>query len=298
MSWFLLTVLSGCFLGVYDLAKKSAVHENAVTPVLFCSVLLAAAVWAPWVGWSAVSPETIPWDIFRVSSLGFSQHLYLLAKSALVGSSWGFAYVALKHLPISIASPIRATAPLWTILIATIWMQERPSGWQWLGIALILGSFYAFSFVGKLEGIHFHRDKWVGCMLAATLLAAGSALYDKFLLQRLQFDAATVQAWFSLYLVIVMLPFFLRWWLFQRREAPFQWRTAIVVIGVTLLLADFLYFSAVRQEGALISLISPLRRTSIVVSFAGGIRYFGERNFRLKGACIAVLLLGIFLLSR
>ena len=54
-----------------------------------------------------------------------------------------------------------------------------------------------------------HRNKWIGCMMVATLLGACSALYDKYLLQVIGLPVATVQAWFSLYLVVVLLPFYI-----------------------------------------------------------------------------------------
>lgn len=296
MSWVLLSIASALLLGFYDLAKKHALKENAVLPVLFFGILTSGIVWLPFVVWSGLSPESYPSEQFLVDPLGAKAHCLLFLKSALVASSWIFGYFALKHLPLSIASPIRATSPLWTILLAVFLMGEQPSAWQWLGIAIVLAAFYAFSFVGKLEGIHFHRDKWVGYMIAATLIGACSAIYDKFLLQNVALGPATVQAWFSVYLVVVMLPFYLLWLKGAWPRGVFHWRWSIPLIGLLLLAADFLYFTAVSQEDALISVISPIRRAAVVVAFAGGILLHKEQNFRPKAICIAVLLLGILLL--
>ena len=299
MSWFFLTLLSALFLGFYDVAKKMALKGNAVRPVLFSSVLVSGVVWLPMILWSNSHsfPTSMAW--LQVEPLRLEQHFLLFLKSSLVAASWGFAYVALKHLPMTIASTIRATSPLWTIVIATLFLEERPRAIQWLGVSIILSSFYAFSFVGKREGIHFHRDRWVGCMVAATLLAACSALYDKFLLQRCGFSPATVQAWFSIYLVVVVLPFFLHWRFSARSKTidQFEWRWVILWIGVSLLIADFLYFAAIQKPDALISLISPLRRSSVLVPFVMGIWWFGEKSFRPKAVCIGAMLIGIFLLS-
>ncbi len=211
MSWILLSICSALFLGFYDLAKKHAVGDNAVLPVLFFGTLTSALVWLPFITWSHLDPASFPSRNFLVVPLTPGQHILLLAKSTLVGASWIFGYFALKHLPLSIAGPIRATSPLWTIILAVLLMGERPGGWQWLGIAVVIAAFYAFSLVGKLEGIRFRHDKWVGCMLVATLLGACSAIYDKYLLQRAALEPATVQAWFSVYLVVVMLPFYYGW---------------------------------------------------------------------------------------
>ncbi|WP_417737969.1 EamA family transporter [Rosistilla oblonga] len=297
MSWIWLSILSALFLGLYEIAKKSAVRGNAVPPVLLLSTSTAAILWLPWIVLSQVAPDAIPNEAFRVTTLGLHEHLYLFCKSVLAGTSWIFAFFALKHLPLSIASPIRATSPLWTIAIATLWMGERPSVQQWIGVAIVLAAFYAFSFVGLREGIRFDRNRWVGCMVVATLLGALSALYDKYLLQRVGFDPSTVQAWFSIYLVAVMTPLCLYWWFRERTKSPFHWRWQIPAIAIGLLIADFLYFTAIAQPDALISVISPLRRSSILIAFAAGILMFGEVNWRAKAVCIGGLLAGVFLLS-
>lgn len=297
MSWIALSICSALFLGFYDLAKKHSVKDNAVAPVLFFSVLASALIWLPFVIWSALAPESLPLAQLEVDSLGLTNHLQLFAKSALVGTSWIFGYFAIKHLPLSVAGPIRATSPLWTILLAVFLMAERPELWQWIGIAVVLAAFYAFSLVGKLEGIRFHRDKWVGFIIAATLLGSCSALYDKYLLQRADLSPSTVQAWFSIYLVGVMLPFYLLWLRGTWPRGTFQWRWTIPMIGILLLIADYLYFTAIAQEEALISVISPIRRGAVIVSFLGGITLYKEKNFRLKGLCILSILAGICLIQ-
>ncbi|MEZ6124547.1 MAG: DMT family transporter [Planctomycetaceae bacterium] len=298
MHWIVLSLLSAIFLGLYDIAKKSAVRENAVAPVLFFNVLTAAVIWLPLVVWSYTAPDGFPNSALKVSVLSPSEHLLLLAKAALVGMSWIFALFALKHLPMSIAAPIRASSPLWTILIAVTLMNERPSATQWTGMAIILGSFWAFSFAGRREGIQFHRNRWVAGMVLATLLGSLSALYDKYLLQRTALTPASVQAWFSIDLVLVMLPLYLHWRKHLSAGQPFQWRWSIPLIAILLLTADFLYFTAIRQPDAMISLISPLRRTSVIIAFIAGIRLYGEQNWKLKSACLAVLLIGVWVVSR
>jgi len=297
MSWFTLAILSACFLGLYDLVKKAALRDNAVAAVLFVSVLSAAAVWAPLIAVSSARPDWLPWSGLQVDPLTLTEHGLIFVKSLLVGGSWACAYAAIKHLPISIAAPIRATSPLWTILLATTLMGERPNGWQWLGIIVILISFYTFSFVGRWEGIHFRRDPWVGLMFVATLLAALSALYDKYLLQTCRIPVATVQAWFSVDLVAVTCPFFLHWLLTKRASSPFHWRWSVPLIGIVLLVTDFVYFSAIQQPGAMISLISPLRRTSVLITLLAGIHIYREQNFYPKAACVGALIVGALLLG-
>ena len=297
MNWMILSLCSSVLLGFYEIAKKAALRNNAVPPVLFLHVVTAAALWLPLLLLPHLDGAwTLPhW--LTVDPIGWQEHAMLFAKAVLAGSSWILASYALKHLPMSIASPIRASSPIWTILIAVLFMHERPSPGQWLGVTVIVLSFYAFSVVGKTEGIHFHRDRWVLFMVAGTLLGACSALYDKYLFQTVKMRPSTVQAWFSIYLTIVILPLFVNWWMRHRSSAGFEWRWSIPTIAVLLLMSDFLYFMALDQPGAMVSLVSPLRRTSVVIAFVAGIRIYGERNWRPKAVCIASLLVGVYVLS-
>ena len=301
MSWIALSLLSAVFLGCYDIAKKTSVRDNAVPMVLLLNVVTAAAVWCIPIAFaglarSGVTTLSMDWSA-QLLDLDREQHTLLFLKSALVGCSWICAFYALKHLPISIATPIRATSPIWTVLLAVLLMGERPTLMQWIGIGIVLIAFLVFSRVGAKEGIHFHRDRWVYLMALATILGAVSALYDKYLLQERQLPPATVQAWFSIYLVPVMLPLAIRWYRCDREKSPFQWRHTIPLIAIFLLVADFAYFYAISDPNALISVISPIRRSAIVIPFLFGIIRWNESNWRLKTPCIAGTLLGVYLLS-
>ena len=296
MSWLALTIASALLLGFYDYFKKLALRDNAVMPVLFGSICAGALVWLPFIIWSGVSPDTLPADFLDVGGLGARDHFLLVMKSALVGFSWLCGYIGIKSLPLSIATPIRATGPRWTILFAVAFFHEDPTARQWSGVAVILGSFFAFTFVGRREGIRFHRDRGVYFMMTATLSGAASALYDKFLLQSMHIPPSAVQAWFSFYMVILLVPAMALWWRSANRH-PFHWHWSIPVIGLTLIAADFLYFTAISRPDALISLISPVRRTSVIVSFLLGIFLFKEKHIFAKGACIIGIILGVVMLS-
>ncbi|MBK1880412.1 EamA family transporter [Pelagicoccus mobilis] len=294
MTWVYLAVASALFLGVYDVFKKRSVNGNAVIPTLFISVCCGAILWVPWVIMSEFGQA--PHPMLQVESLGLVDHLRLLLKSSIVTVSWVLSYFALKHLPVSLAGGIRATGPFWTLLGAVAVLSERPSGLQWAGIAVTLVSFVALSFAGKREGFVFHRNRWVLFMVGATLAGTVSGLYDKYLMGTIGYQTSTVQAWFSIYLVVVMLPMMIGWWRRWWERGVFYWRWSIPMIGVTLLVADYLYFEALRDEDALISVVSCLRRGGVLVSFAAGYLLFKERNYRAKTPCVLGILLGVVLI--
>ena len=296
MPWIAATLVSAFFLGCYDLCTKHAVRENAVLPVLFLANLCSATIWLTLMAVATFAPASFAFPAaLSVAALSASQHGLLAAKSLLVGCSWLCGYFAVKHLPVSLASPIRATGPVWTLFGALLVLGERPSWLEMLGIAITLASFLGLSVVGAREGIHFHRNKWIGWLLAGTLLGAASGLYDKFLLGRLGFAASTVQAWFSIYLALLFLPLVIAWKLRLWTRHEFHWRWSVLGVSAALLIADFIYFSALRDPDALISLVSSLRRGSILVAFAGGLLFFGELNGRQKLPAVLGVLAGIIL---
>ena len=294
MSWVAASLLSAFFLGCYELSIKHAVRDNAVLPVLFFANLCSASVWGVLLAFGHWAPGLVP-ALYRVPSLSLHLHLLLVAKSALIVVSWMCTYFAVKHLTVSLAAPIRATGPMWTLFGAVLLLAERPSGLEWLGIAVTMASFLGLSFAGRAEGVHFLRNRWVWFLVAGTLLAGLSGLYDKYLLGGLGLGAATVQCWFSIYLALFFLPLALGWKFRLWTRHEFHWRHSILALSLALLVADFLYFDALREPGALVAIVSSLRRGSTVIAFVGGIWLFRETNGLKKFPAMLGVLAGIVL---
>ena len=294
MNWVVATLLSAFFLGLYDLCTKHAVRANAVTPVLFFSTLTGAVVWLTLLLVQAVHPGLLPYSLVTDPLTG-KQHLQLLLKSGIVAASWIGTYYALKHLPLSLGAPIRATSPLLTLFGAILILGERPTFLETIGILTTLCSFVGLSVAGAREGIHFHRNKWVWFLLMGTLFGAVSSLYDKYLFTTLNFSVPTVQCWFQIYLLVFFAPFALGWKLRLWPRNEFCWRWTIPFIALSLLVVDYLYFSALRQPAGLVAIVMSLRRASTLVAFAGGLYFFREVNGWKKLPAVIGILVGIVL---
>lgn len=294
MDWIVATLLSAFFLGIYDLCTKHSVRANAVTPVFFFSTLTGALVWMALLGVDAIHPGLLPASLVT-DSLTWKLHLQLLLKSAIVASSWIGTYYALKHLPLSLGSPIRATSPLLTLFGAIAFLGERPTWLETAGILTTLASFVGLSFAGAKEGVHFHRNKWFWSLIVGNLFGAASALYDKYLLGTLHFSVPTVQCWFSIYLLVLFTPFTLGWKLRLWPRNEFTWRWSIPFIALALLVADYLYFWALRHPDALVAIVMSLRRANTLVAFAGSLILFKELNGWKKLPAVIGILAGIVL---
>jgi transporter family protein len=291
--WLILTLASAFFLGFYDILKKVSLKENAVWPVLFFGALTSSIIFLPLL---ILSNQGVleAGDMVYVPPMTAREHWMVLLKTAIVLTSWVFNYFALKHLPLTIVAPVRATGPLWTLIGAIIIFGEQLNFFQWSGLFLTLCFFFRFSTVRKLEGLSFRNNKWMWFVIIGTLAGAVSALYDKHILR--QMDRVAVQAWFSFYQVAMLLPIL---WIVRRKRpsrSPFFWRWTIPLIGLFLVIADFFYFYAISEPESLISVISALRRSSVIVPFVFGALMYGEKNVKKKAVYLGGILVGIVLL--
>jgi bacterial/archaeal transporter family protein len=294
MHWVAASLMSALFLGFYDLSNKRSVRDNAVFPAIFFANVCAAGVWLIAMTVQAMKPGAMP-GAFTVVPLTLGEQGLVLVKTLIVSASWTCSYFAVKHLSVSLAAPIRATAPMWTLFGAVLFLGERLSALELLGIAVVMASLVALSFVGRGEGVHFHRDKWIGWLTAGTLLGSVSSLYDKHLFGNVGLDVATVQAWFSIDLSLVFLPIAIGWKLRWWTRQTFEWRWTIPCSALSLLVADFVYFGALRDPEARIAIVSCLRRGSSLVAFAGGVFLFKETNGLRKLPAVIGVLAGIVL---
>lgn len=293
--WALWAVLAAVFLGIYDVLKKVSLNNNAVLPTLLFSVTASALIFTPIIIGSNYNPEFFQSIGLYVPKVTMKEHGMIFIKSLIVVSSWIFAFFAMKNLPLTIVSPVRATGPFWTMIGAVIIFSEKLNAYQWIGLLITLTFFYLFSTTGKLEGIHFRRNKWIIFLIIGTLLGTVSGLYDKHIIRNV--DRVAVQAWFSVYQVVIMLPVTAFIWYPKRlKYTKFQWRWTIPLIGVFLILTDYLYFYAISFPDSLISIISGIRRSGVIVPFIFAALIYKEKNIKKKGMYLAGILAGLFLM--
>lgn len=299
MMWLLLAFLSAALLGGYDVFKKKALRDNAVIPVLFLNTLCCSLLFLPLVGLSAAGQ--VPVDSpFYVPAAGWEVQRYIVLKACIVLASWLFGYFGMKHLPLTIVGPINATRPVMVLLGALLVFGERLNAYQWTGVALAVLSFFLLSRSGRKEGVRFTHNRWIGCVVMAGVLGAVSGLYDKYLMAEqggVGLNRMVVQAYYNFYQCLMMGVMLLVLW-FPRRQhsTPFRWDVCIPLISLFLTAADFVYFRSLSLDGALISVVSMVRRGSVVVSFLFGAWFFHEKNLRSKALDLLLVIVGMIFL--
>ena len=299
--WLTLAFLSAALLGFYDSFKKKALQGNAVIPVLFLNTVFSSVIFLPLILLS-YNTRMLDNTIFYVASGGWEVHKYIVLKSVIVLFSWLFGYFGIKHLPLTIVGPINATRPVMTLVGALIVFGERLNVYQWIGVVLAMLSFMLLSRSSKKEGIDFKHDIWIYFIVIAALLGAVSGLYDKYLMASVDvggvgLDRMRVQGWYNIYQCFWMLIMLVIIWMpVRHRTTPFHWDWSIIFISIFLCAADFVYFYALSVPDALISIVSMVRRGSVIVSFLFGALLFREKNIKSKALDLALVMLGMLFL--
>ena len=292
--WLILAFISAALLGFYDTSKKASLKDNAVLPVLLLNTVFSTLIFSPFLldhliggGWFAGTPLDS-----SVSAFTTRAHLLVFVKAIIVLSSWILGYFGLKHLPLTLVGPINASRPVLVLVGAMLIFGERLNIYQWAGVLLTILSIYIMSRAGKKENIDFKSNRWIWCVAGATLLGAVSGLYDKYIMRSL--NPMFVQSWFNLYQMVMMTVIcaFL-WYPRRHQDTPFRWSWAIPLISIFICMADFAYFSALHDAGSMISVVSLVRRSSVVISFACGAIIFKERNLKAKALDLGLILLGM-----
>lgn len=293
--WLIFAFASAALLGCYDICKKRALHHNAVLPVLFINTLVSSFIFLPLICSSLFGWHLAEGTVFEVPTADWKAHEYVIIKSCIVLVSWLFGYVAVKHLPITIVGPINATRPVGVLLGAMLIFGERLNVYQWIGAVLAVTAIFLLSFSSRKEGIDFKHNKWILFLLLAAVAAIASGLYDKFIMKRL--EPMFVQAWCNFYLAIIMGTVLAALWYPTRRNTTrFRWTWVILLVPLFLAVADFFYFYSLSLDGSMVSIVSMVRRSSVIISFLGGAVIFRERNVKDKAAGLLLILVGMIFL--
>lgn len=303
--WTILAFISALCLGFYDVSKKIALRENKVIDVLTLSVCISSLLLSIPLLLSRCCPDVMTGTPFYVPKMNLQAHLFTILKSAIVLSSWVFSYISLKHLPISVVSPMQATRPMWTLIGALLIFGERLNSWQWIGVCLAIGTVLVFSFFTRHpRSPRVTRDsslnRYYIALALAILLGACSGLYDKYLMRR--FDHNAVQVYYTFYQAVMML---IVWAIMNRKNLPssfFHLQSihrigVIALISVFLIISDNVYMLALRDPDSLIAVVSTIRRGGAVIGFAYGLLFLKEQDPLPKILCMLGICAGLICLA-
>ena len=303
--WVVLAFVSALCLGFYDISKKVALRDGSVVDVLTASILISSCILLIPLLLSRLAPSLMSETAFFVPALDLRGHLLTVLKSVIVLSSWLCAYLALKHLPISVVSPWQATRPMWTLIGAMLIFGERLNPWQWIGVLLAIGSIFLFqlsSFDFRLSTLSRPRlrSNYYLALALAIIIGAGSGLYDKYIMRL--YDHNAVQVYYTLYQAVMMLCV---WMIVNQKNLQSKisniksikkfW--AIILISLFLIVSDNVYMLALQDPDSMIAVVSAIRRGGTIIGFAYGLIYLKEQDPWKKILSMIGVLAGLLCLA-
>lgn len=298
LMWIILAFCSASLLGLYDVAKKQALKANAVLQVLLLNTLFSSLLFSPVILNSVFDLGWFEGSRFAVTLGDTDAHIAVFIKAVLVLISWICGYFGLKELPLTIAAPIHATRPVMTLVGAMIIFGERLNLTQWAGVLLAVASLFMLSRSGKREGIDFRHNRGVLLVGLAAVTGACCGLYDRHIMHSL--EPMFVQSWYVLYQAVLMSITIAILTIFKVKKQgssdTFHWSWAIPLISLFLSAADVAYLFALSEPDAMISVVSMIRRSSVLVSFSCGALLFHERNLKAKAFDLLLIFIGAILL--
>lgn len=293
--WLWAAVGSAILLGFYDVFKKEASTQNGVLHILLHATALSTLFLMPFILSSLLGWGIGDGTVFEMQRGTPYEHLLVFIKAIIVSLSWITGLIGLKNLPITTAGTIKASRPVFVLLGSILIFGERLNLWQWVAIVVALFALWLLGHTSKKEGVDFARNKWIFCMWVAVVTGVISAMMDKHLMSSLK--PMFVQSWCNFYIVVIMAIIVLAGRFgHSKYYQPYHHDWAIWLIAIFITASDFLYFLSLSSSGSMLSVVSMLRRSSVIITFICGALFFKEKNLRSKGIAMVILLIAMAIL--
>jgi transporter family protein len=130
----LLSAACAALVGIFGRVGLKGVEPNLATGVR--SIVMAVLL----VGFLTV---TRGWS--KLPSLASKTSIAILLSAAAGAASWLFYFNALRLAEVSKVAPIDKLSTPLAVILAVLFLGERPTGYNWLGVALMLGGAYLVS---------------------------------------------------------------------------------------------------------------------------------------------------------
>ncbi len=283
---FALVIAAAALHAAWNLISKKA--EAAAGHFVFSYRLFSVLVYAPWVVYILWS-DGMHWSTAVVFFVALSSVLHLGYSLCL---QWGY-----QAADLTVVYPIaRGTGPLLSSLAAFMLLGERPSTYGILGIACVVVGILLIASGGNLRRFaspHARAGVLWGCFIG--LFISAYTVADAYSVKVL-LVAPVVLDWLSaLGNVGLMAP---RAWM-RRAEMVQQMRgkwAYAAAVGILSPLAYILVLYAYRLGGQ-VSLIAPLRESSLMIATLAGFFILKERISIARISGCAVIVAGVVLLS-
>ncbi|HLS16481.1 MAG TPA: DMT family transporter [Paenalcaligenes sp.] len=244
----------------------------------------------------------LPWVIYILMTEDIHadfEVIFILALTALVHLLYGLALLkGYQKADLSVVYPVsRGSGPLITSFVALGLFSEVLSAWEVLGIFSLCVGVLLIAAKEKLSDLLGRSEAWVGVrwgLFIGTIIASYSII-DAYAVKTLALPPVLVGWVSSLGGALLLLPKVMTHATELRTQMRGIWPYACFVGFFSPL--TYILVLYVLSQGAPVSIVAPLRESSMVFGALAGVWLFKERVSALGWVGCALIFTGIFLVA-
>ncbi len=287
MSWYLLSLVAAFSIGFYTILEKEGLKKTSSLAFLLIS-------------WFLIALFSLPIALTRnIFVLETPDMALLILKSLFAAAFFSLIGKALQKMEISEFAPFLSFSPIIVLVLSYLFLGEKIGPLGLFGVGLIVAGAYLVELKdGLLSPFRvLVENRNIHLIILGLFFGGLCAIIDRAILLK----EPDLLSFFALSNFLVFFSFLL--FSSFKKEVFYDVRSDFKKIAPWVLaaaafyfLADLAYFKALLAPAALVALVIPLKRVSILVStFVGG-EVFKEKNVLKKTLAAVVMLLGVFLI--
>lgn len=293
MEWFVYGLLSAILAAAAAIVIKHTLFREHAMEFATIVAIINAALTAPFL--FTINYSTIP----------FSDYALLLLNALLAGIAFFLVTKAVRHMPISVSSPLLALSPAFAAMFAFILLNERMSPHNLAGLLFIIIGVYilehkvGISLSANIKLIF--KQKYIKYILIALFLYAASGVAGRHLLAPSPYGSgmspfhylALVQL-FIAFFFIALQGFFYGGLKDIRHGLKIAW-LPVLFIAILTVGHRFMEASALSLIDGKLGLLEALKRTSAFLTTIIGGELFHERHLLRNVFATCVIIGGVLL---
>jgi len=276
-------LLSALCLGCYEVLKKVSLKQSSVYETLFfycsCGFLFSLV-------FSNI-------NFIDVSGLDV---LIIFIKSCILVVNWMLVLIANKKLDVGVVTAFSMLGSVFVLVESAIFFKEAIT-WVHILSLIIMGlGIILVTRISKKDNKDSKKNHYIyiGLLVIGAFLGSCSAMTDKYLTTYSDINRTTILSWYLMFTSIIYgIIYFIKNKKFEIKKLKSNY--FLILAGLGICLADTFYFLALSQDGAQISLVSILRKLSVIIATVLASIFLKEKHLLKKLAILVLMLTGVAL---
>lgn len=214
-------------------------------------------------------------------------------------ASVAFLYTAkaIRHMPVSVSSPLFALGPILTAIVAFLFLRETLTAVNTMGLFFVVVGVYLLEHSAGVSVLNnfrvMFRQRYFHYILVALVLYAVSSTIDRYVLNTLRLD---VLAYLSIVQVLIAIFFTLMVWYFHdlhdiSKGLKELWLPLLLIACLTVGYRYSQSFALTLAEGK-VALVTSIKRSSTLLTTLGG-SFFHEKHLLRNFFAALVIVAGV-----